>query len=123
MKFCAFPLSLAPFKLKLPCLQVCMTLVILDIYKFQLAILMYQHHTRTLPHIFKAYFVTHEETHSYNTRHKLNYRYEVARTNVRYFSVKIAGPKLWNFISASIRESHSQTTFKNACKSFVLDLY
>src|SRR6218665_3636230 len=51
------------------------------IYKFQLAILMYQHHTGTLPHLFKAYFVTHVETHSYNTRHQLNYRYEVARTN------------------------------------------
>ena len=49
-----------------------------DIYKFQLVILMYQPHTGTLPHLFKAYFVTHVETHSYNTRHKLNYRYEVA---------------------------------------------
>src|SRR6218665_419858 len=94
-----------------------------DSYKFQLAILMYQHYTGTLPHLFKAYFVTHVETHSYNTRHKLNYRYEVARTNVRYFSVKIAGPKLWNSISASIRDSRSQTTFTNAYKSFLLDLY
>src|SRR6218665_2924416 len=53
-----------------------------DIYEVQLAIglLMYQHHAGTLPHLFKAYFVTHVETHSYNTRHKLNYRYEVART-------------------------------------------
>jgi len=35
-----------------------------DIYKFQLAILMYQHQTGTLPHLFKAYFVTHLHTHS-----------------------------------------------------------
>ena len=55
---------------------------------------MYQHRMGTLPHLSKAYFVTHLDTHSYN-RHKLNYRYEVARTNVRYFSAKIAGPKLW----------------------------
>jgi len=42
---------------------------------------------------------------------------------VRYFSVKIAGPKLWNSISASIRDLCSQTTFKNAYKSFLLDVY
>jgi len=42
---------------------------------------------------------------------------------VRYFSAKIAGPKLWNSISAYIRDSRSQTTFKNAYKSFLLDLY
>ena len=33
-------------------------------------------------------------------------RYEAARTNVRYFSVKIASPKLWNSISASIFVIH-----------------
>src|SRR6218665_202982 len=60
-----------------------------DIYKLQLAILMYQHHTGTLPCLFKTYFVTHLDTHNYNTRHKLNYRFEVARTNVRYFSVRL----------------------------------
>ena len=58
-----------------------------DIYKLRIAILMYQHHTGTLPCLFKTYFVTHLDTHNYNTRHKLNYRFEVARTNVIYFSV------------------------------------
>ncbi len=94
-----------------------------DIYKLQLAILMYQHHTGTLPCLFKTYFVTHLDTHNYNTRHKLNYRFEVARTNVRYFSVKIAGPKLWNSISPCIRDLRSQATFKNAYKAFLLNMY
>jgi len=93
------------------------------VYKFQLAVLMSQHHTGTFPNLFKAYFVTHFDAHSYNTRHKLSYRYEVARTIMRYFSVKIAGPKLWNSISASIRDSRSQRTFKNSYKSFLLDSY
>jgi len=59
-----------------------------DIYKFKLAILMYQHRTGTLPHlyVFTAYFVTNLDTHSYNIRQKRNYRYDVARANVRFFS-------------------------------------
>lgn len=44
---------------------------------------MYQRPTGTLPLLFKAYFVTYLDTHSYNTRHKLNNRYKVARTTVR----------------------------------------
>ena len=39
------------------------------------------------------------DTHNYNTRHKLNYRFEVARTNVIYFSVNTAGPKIGTLLA------------------------
>ena len=94
---------------------------------------MYQHHKGTISCLFKTYYGTHLVTHNYNTRHKLNYRIEVAKTNVRYFSVKIAnvryfsvkiaGPKLWNSVSPCMGDLHSYATFKNAYKASLLNMY
>ena len=96
-----------------------------DIYKFQLAILMYQHHTGTLPHLYSKLTLSLMWKHTAITLgvNSIIDTRLLGQNNVRYFSVKIAGPKLWNSISDSIRDSRSQTTFKNAYKSFLLDLY
>jgi len=42
---------------------------------------------------------------------------------VRYFFVKIAGPKLLNFISPFMRDLHSYATFKNAYKASLFTMH
>ena len=98
-------------------------LTIYDIYKLQLAVLMYQHKVGILPALFSNYFLVNAVIHEHNTRYKHNYRSEVCRINVRYFSVRVKGPQLWNSINTDIRESHSLIAFKSAYKNHLIDLY
>src|SRR5688572_25126921 len=93
------------------------------IYKLQLAILMYRHKVGMLPALFSNYFLVNAVIHDHNTRYRQNYRSEVCRINVRYFSVRVKGPQLWNSINTDIRESHSLIAFKSAYKNYLIDLY
>src|SRR5688572_28276228 len=49
-------------------------LTIYDIYKLQLAMLIYRHHNGTLPALFNSYYTVITDVHAYNPRHRQNYR-------------------------------------------------
>ena len=98
-------------------------LTIYDIYKLQLALLMFRHKGGMLPALFNNYFFENAVIHEHNTRYRQNYRSEVCRINVRYFSVRVKGPQLWNSINTNIHKSLSLIAFKSAYKNYLLDLY
>ena len=75
----------------------CSLLTITDFYKLQLAIFMYRQHKGTLSKIFDHYFSLNASLHDHNTRIKFfNLHPTLCRTNVRHFTVRLAGPKIWN---------------------------
>jgi len=80
-------------------------LSIYDIYRHQLASLMYRHQSGLLPSIFKNYFTTNSYLRRYNTRKKHDYRSALSRIGARSSSVRITGPKLWNSIDPSVRSA------------------
>ena len=98
-------------------------LSIYDIYRHQLATLMYRHQLGLLPSIFKNFFATNSDFHHYNTRKKQDYRSAISRIGARSSSVRIMGPKLWNSIDPSIRSALSLSSFKYAFKSFLVSQY
>src|SRR6218665_871567 len=69
-------------------------LTITDLYKLQLAICMYRYHKGTLPKIVDHYFSLNASLHDHNTRNKCNLHPIICRTNVRRFTVRLAGPKI-----------------------------
>ena len=96
---------------------------IFDLYKFQLAIFMYQYHKNVLPNVFKNYFTSNAVIHNYQTRSRFNLHIELSKTNIRYFSVRLAGPRLWNEIDLVTRASVSIHSFKRAYKSKYLMMF
>jgi len=98
-------------------------LTIFDLYKYQLATFMYLHHKNCLPHIFNNYFIINEFIHKYQTRSCQNLHIELCKTNIRYFSVRLAGPRLWNNIDLVTRASVSVHSFKRAYKNKYLSVH
>ena len=98
-------------------------LSIYDIYRHQLATLMYRHQSGLLPSIFKNFFTTNSDLHQYNTRKKHDYRSALSRIGARSSSVRITGPKLWNSIDPSVRSALSLSSFKYTFKSLLISQY
>src|SRR6218665_1063951 len=74
-------------------------LTVFDLYKFQLAIFMYNHQSRKLPPIFDDYFIANVTVHDHCTRSQFRLHTIPYITNTRYFTVRLAGPKLLNAIN------------------------
>src|SRR6218665_401338 len=74
-----------------------------DLYSLQLAVCMYRHHNHSLPIPSNNYFISTVMVQSHNTRGRSNLYTVACRTNVRRFSVKLAGPELWNSIDINLR--------------------
>ena len=60
-------------------------------------------------------------TCSYNTRNKFFFRLPSCRTNVRKFSLRFQGPKIFNSINDEIKNSLSLREFTSKLKSTFLD--
>src|SRR6218665_1935688 len=68
-------------------------LTVFDLYKFQLAIFMYNHQSRKLPPMFDDYFIANVTVHDQCTSSHFRLNTSPKKTNTRYFTVRIAGPK------------------------------
>ena len=55
-----------------------------------------------LPDSFNDMFLLNCDVHSYNTRSKNSFRLPYCRTNVRKFSLRFQGPKIFNSLSFEI---------------------
>src|ERR1700733_8782104 len=96
-------------------------LTIFNLYKFQVFIFMYQSHNNSLPKIFNNYFTVNTNIHNHYTRSSQNLHLIQYRTNVRSFSIRMAGPRLWNSIDIATRECKTIHSFKKAVKLKLLD--
>ena len=92
-----------------------------DINKLQLGCFMYQFHNNHLPKCFENYFIYQNQRHNHNTRTSNNISVETYRTNVKYFSIKVAGPLFWNNLNKNIKESRSIHVFKNSLKKYLTE--
>ena len=82
---------------------------------------MYIYKNGQLPESFKNMFFTGREIHNYNTRNKIFFRLPSCRTNVRKFSLRFQGPKIFNSINDEIKNSLSLGEFTSKLKSTFLD--
>jgi len=83
-----------------------------DINKLQLAEFMYKYYNSMLPESFNRYFIYNNEVHGHNTRRRHDIHVEPFRLTRTGFSVKIAGPQLWNSLPLDLKNSKSVNIFK-----------
>ena len=91
-----------------------------DIIKLQIGKVMYLYKNCLLPDSFSDMFLLNCDIHSYNTRNKNSFRLPYCRTNVRKFSLRFQGPKIFNSLSSEIQ--NSTALFTSKLKSFFLGL-
>lgn len=100
------------------------TLKIYDIYKFQLAVFMYQHHNNMLPSdlIDETFFNTAYPVHNYETRNVNTQFIKPTKTMLAYNTSASQGPLLWKNIPTSIKTS-TIASFKAKLKTCLIDCY
>ena len=89
-----------------------------DIIKLQIGKVMYLYKNGFLPNSFNDMFSLNCDVHSYNTRSKNSFRLPYCRTNVRKFSLRFQGPKIFNSLSPEIPNASSTALFNSKLKSF-----
>ena len=86
-----------------------------------MAVFMYKSHRNSLPAIFKNYFITNTSIHGHHTRSCQNLHLIQSRTNIRFFSIRMAGPRLWNTIDITTRELNTVHSYKRTIKQKLLN--
>ena len=71
--------------------------------------------------LFTSFFQKNSDLHEYPTRRANDLHIPRSRTNVRTFSIRISGAKLWNSIPEIVRESQTLLSFKHALKQYLYD--
>ena len=61
---------------------------------------------------FQPFFVLNNEIHNYSTRYSNNVHINSCATQIRNYSIRNYGPKMWNEIPSKIRDSASFYVFK-----------
>ena len=94
-----------------------------DINSYIIGIFMYQFVNGNLPDIFNGFFVRNRDrnVHQYNVRNADELYVPYARLDVRKFSLKISGAKLWNVLPTYIKESSSLDMFKQNLRKHLID--
>ena len=94
-----------------------------DINSYTIGAFMYRFLNGNLPDIFEGFFVKNRDrnVHQYNLRNADELYVPYARLDVRKFSLKIAGAKLWNILPNHIKESSSNDILKQNLKNYLID--
>ena len=83
---------------------------------------MYLYKNGLLLDSFNDMFLLNCDIHSHNTRNKNSFRLPYCKTNVRKFSLRFQGPKIFNSLSSEIHNASSTALFNSKLKSFFLGL-
>ena len=67
-----------------------------DINKLQIACFVYKSINSLLPQCFANSFESNDKVHDYILRNNCNIKLHQSTTNVRFFSIKCNGPRIWN---------------------------
>ena len=95
-------------------------LTIYDINKFQVAKFIYCFYNSLLPRVFNSMFNLVDRIHQYKTRNEGKLFTHHCKTNIRKFSIGIAGPSLWNSIPINIKESFSLPIFESHLRKLLI---
>jgi len=66
---------------------------------------------------------TNASVHDHFARSQFGLHAVSYKTSIRGFTVRLAGPKLWNGINTDVRGKLSLNSFKTACKKLLLSFY
>ena len=92
-----------------------------DINDYTIGTFMYEYIDGNGTDIFNNYFQRNRYIHGLNIRNADDLHVPYGRLDVRKFSIKIAGPNLWNSIPLYIKNSTSTNLFKRNMRAYLLD--
>ena len=84
---------------------------------------MFNYNTNNLPSVFDNLFVSNERIHNYPTRRSNQYHLPLLRTIRAQNTFVFTGPKFWNSLDGSLKESPSFLSFKRKLKLFLIGPY
>ena len=81
---------------------------------------MYLYKNGLLPDSFIDMFLLHSDVHSFYTRSKNSFRLPHCGTNVKKFSLRFQGPKLYHSFSPDVQNAPSFAVFTSKLKIYLL---
>ena len=96
-------------------------LTIKDIFKHDVAVIMYKYHQGALPSAFDDMFRS--KTSSIKTRSNSQLVPAFCRSTVSQQSTRYVGPKVWSEIPIAIRKSRTISAFKKKLKQYFINGY
>jgi hypothetical protein len=90
---------------------------ILEIFSYQVSCFIFQHNNNLLPQPIASLFTVNSEMHHHNTRQKHNLHFTFNKLS---FSIRSQGPKIWNSIPYTIRNSLKSFNYKRILKDYYL---
>ena len=96
-------------------------LTINDIFKHDVAVIMYKYHQGALPSAFDDMFRS--KTSSIKTRSNSQLVPAFCRSTVSQQSIRYVGPKVWSEIPIAIRKSRTISAFKKKLKQYFINGY
>ena len=91
-----------------------------NIYVYNILLVMYKHHHRSLPTIFNTFFTRNDEVHSYNTRQHMSLHVPVQKSLQSSRCVRTVGVTLYNHFLTRLNFSNKISTFKGQLKKYLL---
>ncbi len=95
-------------------------LTINNMFKFELAQLMYRHSTNSLPTPLLYIFNSNTEIHDHNTRHRRDAHITYKRTDQISRSFIHKGPEIWLTIPDELKHARTFSSFKKQMKKLIL---
>ena len=92
-----------------------------EINVYIVGIFMYNYGHDHLPNLFDGFFQRTNEVHDRNTRQSNELHVKFARTDVRKFSLRIHGARIWNNIPMHIKHATSVNVFKQMLKKHLIN--
>ena len=94
-----------------------------DIYHLQLGSLMYNFDSGVLPQALVSIFKKNSQVHDHATRNASAFHLPQVRTKLTFNTLVFTGPKFWNSLGSSVKQSVSLSSFKCTLKVYLLDKY
>ena len=82
---------------------------------------MYRSIHESLPELFDNFFLTNRDFHGHELRDADDLYIPYAKLDIRRFTIKIHGGKLWNALPAQIHNSESIHIFKRRLRSHIIE--
>ena len=98
-------------------------LKIKDLYTFQLGQFMFNYNSNLLPQIFHDLFQRNSHVHNYPTRRSDEFHLPLMRTVHAQNTFLYTGPRLWNNLDNSLKDSPKFVTFKYKFRKYLLSPY
>ena len=98
-------------------------LKIYDMYKHNLAVLMFQKHSHELPPSLNNLFRTNSQIHDYPTRQSNHFHLPITRTALMQDTFLYTGPKFWNSLPKEMQNIRNLSLLKIKLKKNLLSVY